>query len=190
MTEDEFESLMNFKYTLFLQECLTQRSETFGSQVRCSSFQDCIWLSGLQTSIIRLSSKYCKTANTSIKAFQGYHWRCIQLSNCSIGQGSDEIGTLFGPMRHQCTAKQRIPPEWLSKVTTGVVFSCHEARLANSVSNQKILWFLVIPIPNCMVLMEAHFFLYGAFMALSAKKVSDPWPNFSLNLNILAFFWF
>ena len=50
-----------------------QRSGTYGSRVISGSFQDCTWLSGLQTYLSRPSSKYCKTANTSIKAFQGYH---------------------------------------------------------------------------------------------------------------------
>ena len=73
----------------------------------------------------------------------------------------------------QSIAKQRIPPEWLSKVTTGVVFSCHIARLTKSVSNQKILLSHAIPMSNCMALMESHF-KYEASMALSAKKVPNP----------------
>ena len=35
----------------------------------------------------------------------------------------------------QCIAKQQIPTEKHFKVTTGVVFSCHIARLAKLVSN-------------------------------------------------------
>ena len=35
----------------------------------------------------------------------------------------------------QTFVKQRIPPESPSKVTTGVVFHCHIARLAKFVSN-------------------------------------------------------
>ena len=35
----------------------------------------------------------------------------------------------------QSIAKQRIPPKWLSKITTCVVFSCHIARIAKSVLN-------------------------------------------------------
>ena len=35
----------------------------------------------------------------------------------------------------QSKAEKQIPPERLSKVNTGVVFSCHIARLAKLVSN-------------------------------------------------------
>ena len=72
----------------------------------------------------------------------------------------------------QTIAKQKIPPEWLSKVTTGVVFSCHIAQLMKSVSNQKTLWSHVIPMSHCMALVETHF-KYEACMALSAKMVPD-----------------
>ena len=54
-------------------------------------FQVCIWLSDSKTNLSRVSPKYCKAANTSIKAFQGYHLCCIQLSNCSVVQVSDEL---------------------------------------------------------------------------------------------------
>ena len=45
----------------------------------------------LQINLSRLSSKYSKTANTSSKAFHDHHWHCIELSNCSIVQASDEL---------------------------------------------------------------------------------------------------
>ena len=35
----------------------------------------------------------------------------------------------------QSIAKQRIPPKWLSKIITCVVFNCHIARIAKFVSN-------------------------------------------------------
>jgi len=63
-------------------------------------------------------------------------------------------------------------PEWLSKVTTGVVFSYHIAQLTKSVLNQKILWSHMMPMFNCTAHMETHF-KYEAFIDLSAKKVSD-----------------
>ena len=80
-----------WQYNSWYFHPLGQRSRAYESRARCVSFQDCIWLPDSQTNLSRLSSKYCKTANTSIKAFQGYYWCCIQLSNCSIGQVSDEL---------------------------------------------------------------------------------------------------
>ena len=69
----------------------------------------------------------------------------------------------------QSIAKQRMPAERPSKVATGVLFSCHVARLAKLVSNWKILWSHVTPMPNCMVLMET-IFKCETFMALSHPK--------------------
>ena len=51
--------------------------------------------------------------------------------------------TAFGTLAHtqiladflQSIAKKRMPPERLSKVNTGVVFSCHISRLVKLVSN-------------------------------------------------------
>ena len=57
----------------------------------------------------------------------------------------------------QSIAKQRIPPERSSKVTTDVIFSCHIPRLAMSESDWKILWSHVTPMPNCLALIEIHF---------------------------------
>ena len=57
----------------------------------------------------------------------------------------------------QSIAKWRIPPERPSKVNTGVVFSCHIARIANLASNWKMFWSHATPIPNFMALMESHF---------------------------------
>ena len=47
--------------------------------------------SGSQTNLSRLTFKYCKAANTSNKAFQRYQCRCIQVSNCSMGQVRNEL---------------------------------------------------------------------------------------------------
>ena len=76
----------------------------------------------------------------------------------------------------QSTAKQRIPPERLSKLTATVIFSCHIARLAMLESNWKILCSNATPMPNFMALMGSHFY-YEASMALSAKTVLDSWST-------------
>jgi len=44
---------------------IERRSGTYGSRATCGSFQDSFWLSGSQTDLSRISSKHCKTANTS-----------------------------------------------------------------------------------------------------------------------------
>ena len=57
----------------------------------------------------------------------------------------------------QSVAKQRIPPERLSKVNISAVLSCHKARLAKLVSNWKVWWPHTAPMLNCMALKEKHF---------------------------------
>ena len=63
-------------------------SGTYGSRNRCGSFQERTWLSGSQTNHSRFSSSYCKTANTSTKAFQSYHRCRLQFSYILTGQVS------------------------------------------------------------------------------------------------------
>ena len=82
--------------------CIEQRSETCDSLAICVSFQNCIWLSGLQTNLCRLSLKYCKTANTSRMASQSYHWCRLQLSCSPINQVCVESEDFCSPMWHQC----------------------------------------------------------------------------------------
>ena len=67
----------------------------------------------------------------------------------------------------QSISIQRIPPERLSKLTTGEIFSCHIARLTKSVSNQ-ILSPHVTLMSDSMALLEAYF-KHEAFMALCQK---------------------
>jgi len=76
---------------------IERRSGTYGSRATCGSFQDSFWLSGSQTDLSRISSKHCKTANTSKKTFQSYHYFCLQLPHTPIGQVSIELEDFVFP---------------------------------------------------------------------------------------------
>ena len=73
----------------------------------------------------------------------------------------------------QSIVKQRIISERPPKVTICVVLSYHIARLIKLVSNWKIVWSHATP----MWVSWKSLFKYEALMALSAKKVPDPWSK-------------